>query len=358
MKTIAKKIYWSMFAGAALFLASCTSTTRLQVLQPAELTIPEHINTIATVDRSKPEKGWVNILEGVFTGEGINQDKDGRRRALDGLTKSLTRTPRFSVKHTGIEYTGSKGGGSFAPPLSWSEIEQICNTYDADAVVAIELYDSDNFVHTSESTKKTKDKDGKEVIEKVFNSRQNVNIRIGWRFYDPATRIIIDEYTTTDDAENSGSGSTEKNALNQLPAPYQVVRTISQVAGELYGMRIAPVWIDVNREFYSTAKGTGKMQMEQANRYVKGNEWERAAEIWRAIANNPPDQKVGGRAALNMAVANERAGKLESALDWAKRSYLEFDNKKARHYITVLEQRLNDQRRVEYQMNQKPKVQP
>ena len=341
------------FGASLLFLLcqACTSTTSMQVLQPAELTIPEHIQTIATVDRSKPEKGWITVLEGAISGEGIGQDKEGRRRALNGLTTTLTRTPRFEVRHTGMELTSSKGGGSLAPPLPWAEIEAICQRHDADAVVAIEMYDSDSYSSTSQTTEKRKDKDGNESVVTVFDSELEVSVQVGWRFYDPQNRIIIDEYTTRDDADANGRGDTEERALNDLPSVYSVVRDVSEIAGELYGMRIAPVWVNVNREFYTTAKGDFKAEMERANRYVKANEWEQASAIWRRIVENGYDGKAAGRAALNIAVAHERLDQLEKALEWAKRSYLDFDNKKARHYMTVLEQRINDRRRIDYQMN-------
>ena len=98
-------------------LGSCMKNTRLQVLQPAVLTVPDHINTIALVDRSKPSNGWLNVLEGIFTGEAIGQDRRSREEAVHGLTNALTRTPRFQVKNTGIEMTGSKAGNNL--PVRW-----------------------------------------------------------------------------------------------------------------------------------------------------------------------------------------------------------------------------------------------
>ncbi|MBK7407804.1 MAG: hypothetical protein IPJ40_06820 [Saprospirales bacterium] len=114
MKTI-PHLLWLFLLGISL--QSCMHSTTLQVLQPADMRIPEHLTTIATIDRSKPSNGFVNVLEGLFTGETIGQDKRGRLRALDGLTHSLTRTPRFQVKPTDIELEGTNTGNNMAPPL-------------------------------------------------------------------------------------------------------------------------------------------------------------------------------------------------------------------------------------------------
>jgi hypothetical protein len=56
-----------------------------------------------------------------------------------------------------------------------------------------------------------------------------------------------------------------------------------------------------------------------------------------------------------MAVANESLGKLDSALDWAKKAYTDFGNKKAKSYIETIKMRQNDERKLEYQLA-KPKV--
>ena len=91
-----------LFPLFALF-GSCMKSTSLTVLQPAQMTLPEHISTVAVVDRSKPSNGWLNVLEGLFTGEASGQDRRSREEAVRGLTDALTRTPRFTVKNTGIE---------------------------------------------------------------------------------------------------------------------------------------------------------------------------------------------------------------------------------------------------------------
>ena len=54
-----------------------------------------------------------------------------------------------------------------------------------------------------------------------------------------------------------------------------------------------------------------------------------------------------------MAIASEVNGNLEVALEWAQTAWSKYGNKKARNYIQVIQQRQNDARKVEYQMNKK-----
>ncbi len=346
-----KFLFFSTVIIAILFQA-CSPTIPLQVLQPADMIVPEHIQTIVTVDRSKPEKGFSNFLEGLITGENIAQDRNGRKAALEGLTASLTKTPRFSVKHSGMELIGSRGGNSFAAPLDWREVEKICRDYGAQALVTIETYDSDNSINYTTRQEKYK-KDGKELTRTKYDGRLDMTIRMGWRFYDPKAKVILDEYTTMDQESDTRTGDSQDEVRRYLESQTSIARDASRVTGANYGMRIAPVWITVNRTFYDDAKGNAATKMEQASRFAKADQWDKSAEIWRAIASSPTDEKTAGKAAFNMAVAHERAGRLESALEWAQRSYTEFGNKKARTYIMDLKNRISDQERLKQQMKEK-----
>jgi tetratricopeptide (TPR) repeat protein len=336
----------------ATLFAACSPTIPLQVLQPADMVVPEHIQTIVTVDRSKPEKGFLNFLEGLITGEAIAQDREGRRAALNGLTEALSRTPRFTVKHSGIELIGSKGGNSYAAPLEWREVEKICRDYNAQALVTIETYDSDNNISYNTRIEKYK-KDGKELTRTKYDARLDMTIRIGWRFYDPKTQVVLDEYMAMDQESDTHTGNTQDEARRYLQSQTSISRTASKAAGLNYGMRIAPVWITVSRAFYDACKGNAAAQMEQAARYAKADQWEKAAEIWQALLKTSVDDKTAGRAAYNLAVANERAGMLESAVEWAQRAYTQYGNKKGQGYIVELKNRISDQARLRQQMKEK-----
>lgn len=329
--------------------SACKTTTKIDVLQPAAFSVPSHIETIVTIDRSKPGKGFLNFLEGMVTGENIGQDKRGRESALRGVTDALTRTPRFQVRSSSVEITGSNSGDRMIEPLPWSEIQNIARQYDVDAVLAIEKFDSDQSTSTNSRQVKRK-KDGQEYTETVFDSKINMNIRIGWRLYDAEKQVIVDEFEVTEGADARGNGPTEQAALRDLPDQFRMAQDISFEAGVLYGMRVAPVWVSVDREFYTTGNGDDKDAMQQAARYAKADQWERAAEIWRGLISRSAHDKTPGKAAHNMAVAAERAGHLESALDWANQAYLDYGNKNSRNYIRELQWRIEDAKRVEEQM--------
>jgi len=333
-----------------LLLGACTRNTTLRVLQPAQMTLPEHITTVAIVDRSKPSNGWSNFLEGLFTGEEIGQDRRSRQTAVDGLTNALTRTPRFQVKTTGIELTSSKAGARMPPALDWSEIDKICRDYNTNAVVTIESFDSDNSRSARAYSETKKDKTGKKYTVTSYRSQQRTGVRIGWRLYDPKTKIVVDEYVTEDYLERNGSGTTERAALNNLPSQLDVTRDVAYNVGIEYGARIAPIYVNISRAYYHKAKGF-KDHMKKAARHLEDRNIEQATILWkRVIATAGDNRKAAGRAAYNMAVASEVSGNLTLALEWAQKSYNDFGNKRAREYINIIKARQNDVRKVDAQM--------
>ena len=249
--------------------------------------------------------------------------------------------------------TGSKAGVNLPAPLAWSEIERICEDYNADALLTIESFDSDNSASARRVETKRKDKSGKQYINVSYDARQRTGVRMGWRMYDPKTKTIVDEFMTDDHLEKTSSGTTERAALSNLPAPVNVTRTVAYNGGVRYGMRVAPVYVEVTRRYYSKAKGF-QSDMQQGSRFAQSRNWDKAAETWKKVVAKAADnRKAAGRAAFNMAFAAEMRGELDIALDWAKKSWNDYGNKKARRYIATLEQRKRDVLKVDDQMNNK-----
>ncbi|MEP7269361.1 MAG: DUF6340 family protein [Saprospiraceae bacterium] len=337
-------------------IVACKPVATIQVLQPAQIIIPEHIQKILLVDRSKPSGGWFSNLEGLFSGEEYQQDQQGRRMAMEALVNSLSKTPRFQIINPGLEFEGSRGGRSMMAPMNGWDVEELCKKYEADALLAIEMFDSDIQTGTSPRTVKEKDKTGKEISKIVYDGKRNGRVNLGWRIYDPSTKSIIEEYKDSDTNEKSSSAAdTQQNAVNNLQRSNEMVRGIAQKLGSKYGARIAPIYIQVARSYFKTVKGRNKDKFEEAARYADTKEWLRANAIWEKIAAQGSDKEAAGKATYNMAVAAEVNGLLSQALQLAKDAYTQYGLKNAKSYIRTLEQRLADQELIERQMHEQKK---
>lgn len=336
---------------------ACKPSAKISVLQPAQLIIPDHIQKIILIDRSKPSGGFFSNIESIFSGEEYQQDKQGRQRALEALSQILTQTPRFQTVSSGVELEGSRGGRSFMSPLSWFEVENICQQYHGDAIVSIEMFDSNIDASAVARSVKEKDKTGKEISKIVYDGKKNGSVNLGWRFYDPKNKSILDEYSDRDsDEASSYAVISNKDAITNLKRSYEMVRGIATKLGEKYGKRIAPVYVTMSRTYYKTIKGGNKDRFEQAARYADAGEWIKAVPIWEKIASAKSDPESAGKATYNLAVAYEVNGQLSSALQFAKDAYTQFNNKSAKSYIRTLEARITDQEILSRQMHEVKKT--
>ena len=79
-----------LFSGlvALAFSSGCSAKLDLEVLAPAQVSVPGHIQTIAFVDRSRSKnvgQGLLGALEGALSGEAIGADSEGREAAAPVL---------------------------------------------------------------------------------------------------------------------------------------------------------------------------------------------------------------------------------------------------------------------------------
>jgi hypothetical protein len=299
------------------------------------------------VNRYKPDQRntWLNVLEGVFTGELLFVDRQGVQRALEGLQSRLVSGPKFNIIIANDELYGS-GTGMFPQPLSEDVIHNLCDRYHADAVIALEAFDSNiGIVTEPRQTKRTVN--GAEVIENYFEAFEHVKITMGWRLYENKTGSIIDQHQLFTARSFSNRGATPDLARRGLLFPAEAIKQTGFEGGDLYGTRIAPSWITYQRSIYTRAKGLGSMK--RASKMAQRADWKEAAQIWEKLSTHP-EPKVAKRATYNRAVAAEFMGNYDEALIWARKAADNYGFNAADAYIYTLKSRLAELDRLDQQM--------
>ncbi len=329
-------------------LSSCTTSSVLvNVQRPADITISQDIQNVVVVNRSRPSKGNLvgNIVEGLISGEGIGADRRGAEYCVDGLTSMLNHSERFSLKNVGgLELKGT-GTSSFPVPLAWNEVKSICGSYDGDALLVLETFDSDSRIIVGLPVSRTRKVKGIKVKELRYPATLTMSVESGWRIYDVNKELIIDENKFTEIKEFKAWGHSPEEAQLNLPSKRIAIKKSGIYAGEQYGFRISPIWVNVNRTYY-----IGKYEeLKNARKCIKTGDWDTAIEIWMPLTDDV-DVKLAARAAFNMALASEVKGSLNAAIDWAKKSQ-ELGEKKAYNYINVLNRRKMDEEKLKQQLN-------
>ncbi|MDO1450031.1 DUF6340 family protein [Rhodocytophaga aerolata] len=331
-----KNIYKVFYLLPVVFLSSCMTSTYLKVMRPAQVTIAPHIKKVAIVNRTIPENKVANVVEGFLTGEFPGQDKQNIQAAMGGLQENLRNSPRYEMIVTNEELKGSGSGGSFPVPLQWTLVNELSLKYQADAILAIETYDSDFIVTKgSKNTKKVTEK-GDTILVPEYYAEGVATVKIGYRLYDAKQKTITDQYHLNRNNRWYAKGNSIQDAVVQLIDSKAAIQKVSHMTGLAYGARISPTWYTVEREFYKKSKKDANFGI--GSRRARVNDWEGAADYWLK-ATQSPNAKVAGKAAFNLALAYEVLGDLENAKTWVNRSYTDFGNKKARRYASVLDQR-------------------
>jgi len=332
----------SSLLSLVLGLAGCAGSRSVSMnsMSPADMTFSSEIETILIVDRSDFHDGTVGLLEGIVTGEILDQDRAGLQAMISALRNQLAYSGRFDTRVASEVLPGNSLTRVFPDPLEWEEVEALARKYASDAILSIEIFDSDFIITDGRRlVKKTvveNDRE-KEIQVHEFYAEGVANMTIGFRIYDPASRDILDEDLFNRSNRWEAKGSTIQDALLALGDKVDAASAVSRKVGVDYAFRIAPMPVRISRSFYTKSKVV--REMEEGARNADVGNWAEAASTWEAGLNFA-GQKDSGRLCYNIAIANEVLGNWEEARKWAERSYVEYGNKDARDYASQLDRRV------------------
>jgi hypothetical protein len=312
-----KKILFLMILILSAIYNLRAAEIRFSAQRPAYIDVPAHIKTISIIDRSELIKASRNVIEEGLTGEFTGEDKIAARYAIDGLIEMLQNSGRFNVIRS--EKTLQKKGNvnEFPTPLGWPEIDKLCDEYKVDALICLELFDSDYIIPTS-----------------------MVNVSLGFRLYDPSQKLIIDQHQFRRDMNCGSQVTSIEGAINRMAEKTKAIRDVSYDGGYSYGERIAPSWYKLVREYYT--KGKHDQNLKAGARMMEVNDWEAAIDLLTETINSGR-RKAQGRAAHNLAVVYEIKGDLLEARKWAQAAWGKYNNKDSRNYAYILEERMTEQ---------------
>ncbi|MBC8768496.1 hypothetical protein H4O18_10880 [Arenibacter sp. BSSL-BM3] len=337
------------YIGIGILLMSCSATNNLTMgaTEPAIVHIPNDIQRIGIINRSLPSEGnkQLDKIDQILSAEGLNLDKKGAEAAITALSDELIRSGRFEeILILDNETEIRKGLDVFPASLSWDAIEEICEANGVDAIFSLAFYDTDTQVSYKPSMMQLPNSLGIKVAVPAHEVTLNTFIKNGWRIYNPQTREIVDEFMYTDHLVSTGKGINPIKAIEAVARRNETVEEFSKNIGYAYGSRISPYKHRISRDYF--VRGTDNFVV--AKRRAQTGDWQGAAQLWEKELDNRK-AKIAGRACYNMAIINEINGDLNAAMDWASKSYADYDNKDALRYLNILKYRLSQNEVLEQQ---------
>ncbi len=342
-------IYGLFVLSILILFSSCNglNTLTMSVTEPAPVTLPSEVKTIGIIDRSlvAEKNEMLDGIDKILSAEGKNLDKNGAARLIQGIYDELTKNERFfKIKIIKDPNLRSAGMGVFPAALSWQDIDKLCADNEVDAIFSLSFYDTDALIDFKLVPVEVTGPLG--ISATVMEQHLTIRtiIKTGWRIYDPANKIIWDEFSINEEVISSGKGINPMKAYETVVGRKEAVMQISSNIGQAYALRILPYRIRVNRYYYVG----GSPNFKIAKRRAQTGDWHGAAELWEQELTNPK-RKIAGRACYNMAIINEIDGNLVDAADWASKSYTDYKNKKALRYLNILKYRIQQNERLKQQ---------
>ncbi len=337
--------------GSSIISCSSMNSLTIPVVEPAPVYLSNSIQSVGIINRSLPseENEKMDQIDKILSVEGMNLDKEAAEKAISGLYDEIVASNRFEFVKV-IDETNLKnpGMGVFPSSLSWEKIDQLCKENEVDVIFALSFYDTDTKVDYDASSTSIDGPLGVKVPVINHKAISTTYIKTGWRIYDPASQYIVDEFIMTDKIIVDGSGINPVNAVKAIVVDRkEKIIQVSNYIGQNYADRLLPYHRRVRREYY--VKGTDNFEV--AKRRAQTGDWDGAAELWEREVDNGKS-KIAGRAYYNMAIINEINGELEEAVNWASKSYSDFNNKEALDYVNVLKGRIHRNEVLQAQMNE------
>jgi len=334
-----------------LLFTACSSISSLTmgVTEPARVPIPQDVLRVGIINRSIPSEGnnALDKIDKILTLEGLNLDKEGAEASVTGLKDELSRIKRFdAITIIDSIDVQRKGLGVFPAALSWESIDEICKAHNVDVIFSLELYDTNtNFNYDATIVN----------IPNSFGIKANIpghrvtlrtTLKNGWRVYDPRSKLVLDEFVYNEAVVSVGEGINPMKAIEAVVGRKEAVLELSTGLGNLYALKIRPLRTRVRRNYF--VRGTDNFEIGQ--RRAQAGDWNGAAELWEKDLDHP-DAKIAGRAHYNMAIINEINGDLNQAIEYASRSYTDYNNRDALRYINILRYRQAEQSELDRQLS-------
>ncbi|MGY8815169.1 MAG: DUF6340 family protein [Gammaproteobacteria bacterium] len=338
-----------VFILAAFFLTGCPSTSNMKtvevdVMTPAEISLPSSIENLVIVDRTVYTGNPFESNEALLRAPVTGQNKEATDTLIFFLQRYLGGSPRFQTVVANETLTGNSISKGFPRPIPWDTVNELCKRYGANALVAIEVYDSEFNMSNNPQVRRADQPLLNDPQETTFQRSSPYeytiaaagNILFGFRVYDPSTETIIDEHLYRNRETWKSTGSDPSSAASGLPPGNQAIGDLIHMAGIAYAKRIAPISVPVERKYFG-GSGTDSA-LVKGTELAEGEQWQQAANTWEAGISQASKSEAG-QLAYNVAIAYEKLGKTEQAQEWAKKANEEYGNSQAKDYLSGLEEK-------------------
>ncbi len=344
-----KTVNYALLILLTIITLSCSSTRSLlvQIPEPTEKELPANIQSLTIVTQavnSKFNDLSADSLQRIFYKSNFDldtviYDRQAADTTIKALGELLFESGRYDFVIPEDRFLRPPGGTSFSVEMPWSQVKNLCQIYQTDAVLSLDYF------ATRVSTDLSR--------ESYFNPNDNnlysgagaqmsVNYEALFRVYDPAEeKVLVREFLRDTLIWEDTDGSL-KDLFSRFTPVKQALTEAGISAAIDFSDKIAIVWHTQRRSYFS--KGNDKF--EEANVLVDSGNWQSAVSLWKEVAENSSSKSLKSKAQLNVALGYEMLGDVEQAISWAVKSYETMYHPLTYEYLKVLKNRKDEQQKL------------
>uniref|UniRef100_UPI003217E37E DUF6340 family protein n=1 Tax=uncultured Draconibacterium sp. TaxID=1573823 RepID=UPI003217E37E len=325
-----------------LFAASCTSTKiiSIEIPEPAHKELPDHIQGLILVNRTVNENYsdlTADSLQIIFFKQQFNLDtiildSTAVDTTIKALGELLFESGRYDFVIPENRFLTFQKNSFFTQEMPWHEVKQLCETYNADAVLSLDLF---NTRVITKFDKETVFDPVQNEFSKAYSADMSVIYEALFRIYDPKEKkVLVREFFKDTIQWNDFAYSI--NDLFSHFTPVKQALTEAGIALALdFSEKISTVWRQENRAFYVK----GDANLKHAGTFIDNGDWAQAMALWKKTAENTKSKSTKSKAQLNIAIAYELQGDIEQAISWALKSYNTMYRQISYQYLELLDRR-------------------
>lgn len=296
---------------AALLLGSCKTAmlyTTLDILRPAQVGFDDGVNHLLIVNNSAIQPEVLGHTTRLLNGQPKQVAVPADSIALFGLSvlaEEMEATGFF--RSIDLQLEPLSPGRSFdnIVPLQQDQVRQLCEAYDADAVLALD--------HMA-----VKDDLGEYYDYEwgTYLAALDVRIESLWSLHYP-DRMEVAALHFKDSLFWESDGYIRQEAIDRLPQRQDAIIDAALWVGQNSAKRFIPHWEQADRYFFDPDNALMKQGMDSV--YVRN--WPAAARLWQQAYDTAGKPKLKAQAANNLAIAHEIMGDYDTAYVYADRAF-------------------------------------
>ncbi len=293
---------------------SCKSYEVMQydVLRPAVFSVPPTIKSIVIVDNAYPfnpdDAHIAHVVGDEVRLDTVRVDTFSTV-IISELKAELNWRQFFDTVYVDTTRYNPKTFGKPLRQLTPSQINTICDAYNADAVLSL--------AGVNYGTTITVEDMGVE-----YYSTMDVRGLLFWRMFDKYNHETMYANVQRDTLYWDSVAEDINVSVGVFPSIEQATIELGAYLGARFADQLSPHWETVERKFYIAGNAHF---VNAAEWYGKGNRFE-AEKLWGFVYEHG-NSREKGRAANNIAISMEARGEMQLAMEWAYKSFESFETK-------------------------------